>query len=115
MERNILEGVWVEIIDEEDFKSYFRDIRVQRGKYLGPGKYLKLYYEQPCPRGCCYDTVIELLSSEEAKKEVLESLEEHLFLLEPLFGGDLATKLLTHEDPEVRCLAASQIKVLEEF
>lgn len=81
--RNLQRHKWFEITSEEQFKQLLQDggnkgsfARVQTGKYQGPGRYMLLQYSQRCPRGCCYDSVNELLSTEEAQSEVKEQIED---------------------------------------
>lgn len=55
--------------------------RVQKGTWAGPGRYLVLSYSQPCPRGCCYDSVFEVLSSEDVASQAREVIRENADLL----------------------------------
>jgi len=79
-DNHLLDGTWINIQSAEEFKSQGRS-RVSKGAYSGPGDYFKLNYAQPCPRGCCYDNVTELLSKEEATKRINETIEELQYLL----------------------------------
>lgn len=91
MNRSIRHGLWFDIHSQEEFdqvraygdlKNKHFQARVQKGRYVGPGQYMLLQYDQPCPRGCCYDDVNELLSSEEVAAEVKEQIDELQALLE---------------------------------
>lgn len=91
MKRDILQGRWWNIQSQNEFdlvlkygqltKFWEYTVRVHRGDYIGPGKYLLLRYSQRCPRNCCYDSVYELLSS----RDVVEECKDKM--------GDLANLL----------------------
>lgn len=53
-------GNWVFLQTESEFKAQFKDARVHEGKWKGSGNYYRTSYTQKCPRGCCYDSVVEL-------------------------------------------------------
>lgn len=70
MSKDLLSGEFVFIRDADRHTNYLRYgrrklpddfARVQIGEYAGPGYYLELNYTQPCPRGCCRDSVRELI------------------------------------------------------
>lgn len=48
--------------------------RVQKGEWEGPGKYLRMSYQQKCPRGCCYDSVNKVLSANDVASAVKEEM-----------------------------------------
>lgn len=73
--RNIKSGKWVNIDDLVAF-SKFHNGRFNYGNYRGPDRYYILEYQQQCPRGCCYDDVVEILSSYEVIQEVKEEMLE---------------------------------------
>jgi len=50
--------------------------RVQIGQWNGPGRYLLLSYQQPCPRGCCTDDVCELIPAADVVEAVREEMRE---------------------------------------
>lgn len=56
-------------------------VRVHRGDYIGPGKYLCLDYIERCPRNCCNNTVRELISSKDVTEECKEQMCELAKLL----------------------------------
>lgn len=63
--------------------------RVQKGKWAGPGRYLLLSYEQPCPRGCCTDSVGELIPAAEVVEAIREQMRELAFALKVARGVQL--------------------------
>jgi len=84
---SLVAGQWFEIINEAQFTNVSKygelapeglewPSRVRKGDYVGPGRYLLLTYEQPCPRGCCYDYVRELISASQVMDEVREEMRE---------------------------------------
>jgi hypothetical protein len=84
---SLADGRWFEIINEAQFTnvSKYGEIipremasasRVREGEFVGPGRYLLLAYEQPCPRGCCYDFVRELIPAVQVVDEVREEMRE---------------------------------------
>lgn len=87
--RDISNGEWFNVENEQQFINLIKygkleiegegsywDARVQDGKYYGPGKYFLLQYSQKCPKGCCYDSVNEILNEEYAKIELNEKIIE---------------------------------------
>lgn len=72
MNRDILEGRWIELKTEAEFNECFDRALVRKGEFNGPGTYKILAYDQRCPRNCCYDDVIEVVSA----KQVVDELEE---------------------------------------
>lgn len=85
--RDIKNGRWVTIENEDQFKTLKkygrldvggmdRAARVQMGNYEGPGDYYLLSYSQPCPRGCCYDDVYEVLTADEVVKEIVNEIRD---------------------------------------
>lgn len=93
-DRNILNGRWVKIENEREFNNvlcYGKTnpteaeklgwARVQRGKYDGPEKYYVLQYQQRCPRNCCWDDVVEILTREDVVQEIKESMSDLAIVL----------------------------------
>lgn len=80
MKQNLNNGCWFKITNESEHKMlkkfgnldnrYNIGARVQIGTFVGPGKYLVLQYQQRCPRNCCYDSVVEVLTSQEVIDQV---------------------------------------------
>ena len=70
------DGNWVFLQTEEEFKSQFKDARVKVGKWQGSGNYYRTSYTQKCPRGCCYDYVIELTSATDQISIIKEEMRE---------------------------------------
>lgn len=89
--RDIRSGSWFVVESEEQFtllKGYgkleedsFGPARVQKGTYDGPGNYYIVQYAQSCPRGCCFDSVNEVLNAEDAISEIREEIEENVDVL----------------------------------
>lgn len=89
--RDIGNGKWVKVETENEHSmcrkhgrvdgTPFGSARCQSGEWAGPGWYYILSYSQRCPRGCCYDDCIEVLSADEA----VEAFREEI--------GDLAHEL----------------------
>lgn len=78
-EQNLNSGCWFKISTEKEHNllteygnldSRYGSARVRKGKFIGPGKYLVLQYQQRCPRNCCYDDVVEVLTAKEVIDEV---------------------------------------------
>ena len=80
MGRNLLDGEYIEIKSQEYFNK-IQNGRANYGKFDGPGWYLKLNYREKCPKGCCYDDVVELLSSDDVIIEVQDKMKEYADLL----------------------------------
>ena len=81
MQHNILNGSWQRIVSEVDHKKILSGHRIQRGDYKGPGRYMYFYWQQRCPRDCCYDDCAELIPASEVinlVKEQITSLAEVL-------------------------------------
>jgi hypothetical protein len=89
MKRSILEGKWVYVGSEKNF-NVLQDGRVNKGNYNGPGKYLLLEYQEKCPRGCCYDDVVELMSTSDVIYEVKEEMKDLANLLRTAREKDLS-------------------------
>ena len=89
MSAEIKEGRWVRIaseVEHQRLKSHGTlktdsdwTADVQKGKYAGPGLYMLFNYSQRCPRGCCYDSVYEVMPADEvaemAKSDMIELAE----------------------------------------
>ena len=84
---SLVAGRWFEIGSDAQFLNVSRygelvprvmesASRVRKGDYVGPGRYLLLVYEQPCPRGCCDDLVRELIPAGQVVDEVREEMRE---------------------------------------
>lgn len=80
MKRNLLSGHWVNLYSEQQFKDK-QTGRCNKGYFQGVGKYYILEYSQPCPRGCCYDDVVEVLSASEVEDEVKDKMKDMANLL----------------------------------
>ena len=84
MGRNIMKGKWIEVKSQEEFELALSasKARVQKSKknYNDPGWYYVLGYSQPCPQGCCYDDVCEIIGvdqvMQEAKREINKRKDE---------------------------------------
>ena len=85
--RDISNGSWVRINSKTDFewvKKYGNlsrqglqfQARVQIGTWVGAGWYRVLQYSQRCPRGCCYDDVVEVVSAQDMADEFEEEIGE---------------------------------------
>jgi hypothetical protein len=72
--RNIREGRWQHFPSESEYMQCRRRARVQIGRYAGPGRYFVLRYEERCPRNCCDESVIEILTHDEVAVEVREEI-----------------------------------------
>lgn len=89
MDRNILNGQWFEVASEDSFNNLQRgssiaardstySVLCRRGDYSGPGRYLLLSYTEPCPRGCCEDSVYEVISAEDIIEECKNLIKEYV-------------------------------------
>lgn len=63
-----------EQLREEASKPYFS--RVQIINWDGPGWYYIFRYSQPCPRGCCYDSVFEAVHASKQAKELASEIKD---------------------------------------
>lgn len=87
---SIRDGRWIKIENKEQHKNVleygklapsnldeqFSRYRVQIGKFIGSGWYILLSYNQPCPRGCCRDSVSELIPNNDGILEIKEEMTE---------------------------------------
>lgn len=90
--RDIQNGRWHEVKNEEEFKNLIKyghvnpdgrwDAQIRLGTYDGPKKYYVLSYSQPCPRGCCTDSVYEAINREQVEYEVEREIEDLKEILE---------------------------------
>lgn len=80
MKYNIFEGRWIQINSLKEFDSY-QNGRCNKGEYSKPGKYMIFEYNQRCPRGCCYDDVVELVHSDDIVYEIKEKMTDLANLL----------------------------------
>jgi hypothetical protein len=86
MNRKLKNGRWFKVDSEVQHKNLktcgkleydsFWTSRVQIGTYSGPGWYMVLSYQQKCPRGCCYDSVHEVIPASEVADEVRDEIRE---------------------------------------
>ena len=86
MSQPLTEGRWFDVKNQKEHSSLKRygklegnelwSARIQRGTYIGPGRYLLLSYEQRCPRNCCDDSVLELLTAQEVVDQCKEQMRE---------------------------------------
>jgi hypothetical protein len=94
---SLADGRWFEIGNEAQFTnvSKYGEIiprevasasRVRKGDFVGAGRYLLLSYEQPCPRGCCYDFVRELIPAGQVVDEVREEMRDLASILRKAKG-----------------------------
>lgn len=67
---------WIQIKSEGDFNLAQDGVRVKKGCYQGLGWYLELCYSQLCPRGCCYDQVIELITANEQVEYIKDKMRD---------------------------------------
>lgn len=61
--------------------------RVQMGEWAGPGRYMLLSYTQPCPRGCCTDSVFEVRSAADVIADARDEMRELAGVLRTARGG----------------------------
>lgn len=66
-----------EIKTAEDAKQYLNDARCKHNGWDGPGYYAIYSYSQPCPRGCCYDLVKEIIPLQDYLHELQKRIEEN--------------------------------------
>ena len=90
---SLTEGDWHTVANEQEhqnLKAFGRlkgrplthiPADVQLGEYSGPGEYLHLQYSQPCPRGCCRDSVRKVLSAADVTVEVVAEIRNLAQLL----------------------------------
>lgn len=91
MRQQLTDGRWVYAQTEQQFNNLRRcgklthdsmsAASVQKGTFVGPGRYLLLEYEERCPRNCCELGVFELLSAQEVIEETKEQMREFAELL----------------------------------
>lgn len=84
MGRDLTNGKWFDVLTQKQHQNLKRcgrleyddryTSRVQKGTYTGPGRYMVLSYEQRCPRGCCYDSVHEVVSASTIVEEVRQEI-----------------------------------------
>jgi hypothetical protein len=91
--RELTSGRWFDVTSAEQHANLKRfgqtpppspaysQARVQMGTWTGPGRYFVLSYSQPCPRGCCYDSVYEVLTAEDVARAARETIREYASLL----------------------------------
>lgn len=72
----------VETIKAED-KNLLRqhikdkyDVRIIDVQWEKPGLYILVKYSQPCPRGCCYDEVIDAIHVEDYANEIARKIRD---------------------------------------
>lgn len=69
-------GSWRLFLSETDAKNHRGGVRILKLNWQGRGWYYVTEYSQRCPRGCCYDSVLEFRSAEERVNEVKEGMKE---------------------------------------
>lgn len=67
------------IFNEKQFDDIVGTNDVRKGVFLGNDIYYIGHYSQPCPRGCCYDCVTEIITKreyiQEIKNEIIKMAE----------------------------------------
>lgn len=86
MSKNLRFGKWFEVKtlkEHENLKKcgslQYNEhgfARVQRGDYVGPGRYMLLQYDQRCPRNCCYDNVHEVIPAKHVASIIASEIRE---------------------------------------
>lgn len=74
--RNLLNGDWHKIDTEGEFGRVNVVADIHKGCWYGPGYYLGVPYSQLCTRGCCHESVFELVSADNVAFEVAEIVSE---------------------------------------
>ena len=77
MDRDINNGRWASLQSLEHFNKILTEddwCVIKKGEWSGPGWYWIFTYSQRCPRGCCYDSVIEAITAKELADELRESM-----------------------------------------
>lgn len=83
MKRNLENGRWFKVeseIQHSNLKAYGKlekddwSSDVQVGTYEGEGWYMMISYSKRCPRGCCYDTVYEVIPASQVAEELKEEM-----------------------------------------
>jgi hypothetical protein len=68
-----IDGTWSYLNSEKDVKER---CRVNKINWAGPGWYYTATYSQRCPRGCCYDDVLDIEPASERVAELEEAIRE---------------------------------------
>lgn len=90
--KKLNDGQWFTVKTEDDFNFLHKYGTLKRGKYLdgyrckcgewkGPGKYLSINYDEPCPRDCCVDNVHELIFQDEVAELIKEEIRDLCLML----------------------------------
>lgn len=93
MSRNVLNGRIVEISSKSEADKITEGCRVRDSKFTEPGRYMVLHYQQMCPRGCCYDSVCEIISVKDVIEEIVYHIPAELAI-------DIAKRLTEMYSPE---------------
>jgi hypothetical protein len=75
----ITNGHWVHFASLEEARVASEKphhYRVRKIHWEGPGWYYITKYEQRCPRNCCYDDVIKMVSAKARSDEVADEIRE---------------------------------------
>jgi len=78
MNKNILNGYWIKVNNEEEYNKLFENDESCNRKncmFNGPGLYYSLVYMKRCERGCCSVFRIEVLNEFDAIKKLRELAE----------------------------------------
>jgi hypothetical protein len=67
---------WQKITSEQEMNKLVVGCRVNRTEFSKPGWYYIEYSTQRCPRGCCYDDVIESMTPDEYISMVSEKMRD---------------------------------------
>ena len=96
MGSEIRDGEWFEVASESEHAmllEYGRltpttglSARIHHGEYVGPGRYMVLRYWQRCPRNCCDDDVIRVLSATDVMSRVRNEMRELADILKAAKG-----------------------------
>lgn len=66
----------LEFEDKSQIVERAKNSRVIDINWSGPGWYYIFRYSQPCPRGCCRDSVYKAISSAEWCKDLAEEIKD---------------------------------------
>lgn len=67
---------WKYLKNESEWKEAFGEVRVHNGYWDGEGNYAISSYSQKCPRGCCYDDVLEIRPAYSRELEIKEAMQK---------------------------------------
>lgn len=74
--RLIRNGEWIEAADEKEFRAAQDGFDGSLATWAGPGRYLRLTYQERCPRGCCCESVVELIHVDQVEQEARWEIED---------------------------------------